>query len=340
MNERSYHNQEIVEYLLGSLPAAETERFDELIFTDDEFAGALDDAENELLDRYARGELEGEALAKFKSYYFASPLRREKASFAEAFQIYGKQDDAKKVENSLSADAKLKETRGGLFSFLKFSKNQNLPLRLGFAFAALLLMIAGGFLFLKNRADVETAKQAAPSNVQTEQPKQIEEKESANAKNEIAAANSVSESAAPLPANESPQKKSNARPMRTPEPEKQIAPLKTIVAAFVLSPSLRGDASVKSLSISSQTTEINMKLELETDDFPVFLVALTDETGNVNLWHSGKVNAAGKGENKFLNVRFPAKLLKSKIYSLEVSGVSFEGKTEIIGNYPFRAVLK
>ena len=201
-------------------------------------------------------------------------------------------------------------------------------------------MIAGGFLFLRNRANVETAKQNAPSNVQTEQPKRIEEKQSANANNETAAVNSANESAALLPAAESPQKNSNAQLTRTPEPEKPIAPPKPIVAAFVLSPSLRGDGQIENLSIAKQTTEINMRLELEADDFPVYLVALTDETGSVKLWRSGKIKAAGKGENKFLNIRFPAKLLKSKIYSLAVSGVKSGAGAEIISNYPFRAVVK
>lgn len=201
-------------------------------------------------------------------------------------------------------------------------------------------MIAGGFLFLNNQSSNETAKQNAPSNVQTEQPKPIEERQSPKSNEEVAAVNSAIESASPFPANESPQKNSNARPMRLPEPEKPIAPPKTIVATFILSPSVRGDDELKSLSIAKETTEISMNLELETDEFPVYLVALADETGSVNLWHSGKVKATGKGENKSLNIRFPAKLLKSKIYLLVVSGVKSGAGDEIISNYPFRAVLE
>ncbi len=340
MNEQNYDNQEIIEYLLGSLPADKIERFDELSFTDEEFAVALDAAENELLDRYARSELAGDALNKFKSHYLASPLRREEARFAKTFQVYGKQYQAKPFENTLPAQAKPSQTRGGFFSFLNFSKKRNSPLRYGFAFAALLLMLAGGFLFLKNQSMDETAKQNAPSNVQNEQSKQIEENKSANATNEIAAVNSATNSASPLPANESSQRNSNAQPPHSPEPEKPIAPPKTIIATFVLSPSLRGDGELKNLSIAKEATEISVRLELEADEFPIYLVALADETGNVKLWRSGKVKATGKGENKSLNIRFAAKLLKSKIYSLVVSGVKTAAGDEIISNYPFRAVIK
>ncbi len=339
MDEQSYENQEIIEYLLGALPTAKAERFDELSIMDDRFADALDDAENDLLDRYARGELAGDALDKFKSHYLASPLRSEKATFAETFQIYGEQYQGKPIKNTISAKAKMEQPPAGFFSFFDSFKNKN-RLRFGFAFAALLLMITSGFLFLKNQSMDETAKQNAPSNVQNEQSKQIEENKSANANNEIAAVDSATESASPFPANESPQKNSNVRPARPPEPEKPIALPKTIVAAFVLSPSLRGDGEIKNLSVPKESTEISVRLELEADEFPIYLVALADETGSVKLWRSGKVKSTGKSENKSLNIRFPAKLLKSKIYSLVVSGVKTGAGDEIISNYPFRAVIK
>ena len=71
MNKQAYNDQSIIQYLLGSLPEAEAERFDELSFTDDEFAEELKAAEKELVDAYARGELAGAALEQFKSYYLA-----------------------------------------------------------------------------------------------------------------------------------------------------------------------------------------------------------------------------------------------------------------------------
>lgn len=89
MQKQTYDNQMLRGYLLGSLPADETELFDEMSFTDDRFADELSAAEKDLTDEYARGELSGVELEKFKSYYLASPLRREKAEFARAFQIFG-----------------------------------------------------------------------------------------------------------------------------------------------------------------------------------------------------------------------------------------------------------
>ena len=87
MSKPTYNNQTITEYLLGSLPEAETERFDELSITDDEFAETLKAAEKDLVDAYVQGELIGAELEQFKFHYLASPLRREKVQFAQAFQV-------------------------------------------------------------------------------------------------------------------------------------------------------------------------------------------------------------------------------------------------------------
>jgi hypothetical protein len=79
-----------------------------------------------------------------------------------------------------------------------------------------------------------------------------------------------------------------------PEPEKVSEQPKIVVATFVLLPPVRSEHQVRSLSISSQTTEINMNLKLEADDFPAYRDSLTGESGSVNLWRSGKVKATAK----------------------------------------------
>lgn len=48
MNKQTHDYQGITDYLLGSLRPDEVERFDELSFTDDEFAAQLQAAESTL----------------------------------------------------------------------------------------------------------------------------------------------------------------------------------------------------------------------------------------------------------------------------------------------------
>jgi hypothetical protein len=80
----TYDDRLLTQYLLGALPEGETERFDELSITDDEFASRLQRIEDDLVDAYARGELSGETLERFRSAYLSSPKGREKVQFAEA----------------------------------------------------------------------------------------------------------------------------------------------------------------------------------------------------------------------------------------------------------------
>src|SRR5262249_50692822 len=82
-------------YLLGALPESETERLDELSLTDDGFAEQLRGAENDLVDAYARGELSEDMAQGFRARYLASPRRRAKLRFAQAFASGAESSGAK-----------------------------------------------------------------------------------------------------------------------------------------------------------------------------------------------------------------------------------------------------
>ena len=78
-------DRQLVRYLLGLLPENDAERLDEQSIVDDEFAARLRAVENDLVDAYVRGALEGELLERFESFYLASPRRRDKVAFARQF---------------------------------------------------------------------------------------------------------------------------------------------------------------------------------------------------------------------------------------------------------------
>jgi hypothetical protein len=85
-------DQILVRYLLGSLPAEQSERLDELSVSDDDFVWRMRAAENDLVDAYLRNELSGDRLERFRSFYLASAHRREKVKFAEALLALGAQE--------------------------------------------------------------------------------------------------------------------------------------------------------------------------------------------------------------------------------------------------------
>lgn len=72
----------LVRYLLGELPEEEAEPLDERSITDDAFALQLRDIENDLVDRYARGE--PFALQRLARRFQQSAHLRDKVEFANA----------------------------------------------------------------------------------------------------------------------------------------------------------------------------------------------------------------------------------------------------------------
>ena len=366
MNKVTYNNKDINAYLLGSLPDAEAEHFDELSFTDDDFADVLKTAEKDLVDAYVQGELSGATLEKFQSYYLASPLRREKVNFANAFQDFAKKSGAVQTatlaqEIPIVIESQPKQSLKGFFSRLNIFNNSRPILQWGFAFAVLALMFFGVWSYVQNSRLQNQINESQAHQIELQQRELELQQREKELQGEVAnqrIANSekeaellrVREELAQLEKTQDQQRKQiadlaqernrlteqeRASNQQTPSLPHQIS-----IATFILTPGLRGNNQIQTLSIPAQTDVAAMQLELEPNDYNVYKVILKSQSDNRILWQSGKLKAKIKGENKKLNLQFPAKLLKSNQYSLVVSGISTNGEAEIISNYSFRAVLK
>ena len=139
--------QTIRDYLLGQLPESETERLDELSITDDECAERIRAVEHDLVDEYARGELQGVVLEQFRSRYLTTPRRRDATRFAEALQSLDQSsEDGNSSEASRGPTTLVHET--GRW-------RQLLPLA-----AAVMLATASVWLALDNRMLRERATSA------------------------------------------------------------------------------------------------------------------------------------------------------------------------------------
>lgn len=338
----TYHNQDLIAYLLGLLPEAQTEHFDELSFTDDDFADALKATEKDLVDAYVNGELPDANLEKFKSHYLASPLRRQKVEFAQAFQAFAGQNETPAKAENKAEEPSTKSAISGFFSALNIFSNPNPLLRFGAAAAVLILMILGGVwlltIFLNPPKDrIEVKKETPTPNNNQPLPNQVKESPTVNAgtpEPEVASVNIENKTPKPVPTNTPaiPEPKPTPKPVQTPPASPGIT------LAFVLAPPLR-DGNTPNLSIPEKAQAVKIGLQLEADEYPAYRVALLDQAGQ-NVWQSGRLRSKSGGENKTLNLQFPAKLLKSQIYSLTVTGLKPTGEAEIISNYPFRAVIK
>lgn len=333
----NYDTQKLKNYLLGELSAAETEAFDELSFTDENFDADLKATENDLIDAYLNNDLTGADLKKFEQVYLATKHRRKKVEFARSLQKFAEKEIGKTGTQA---------EKSGLFAARNIFGNRAWQ----FGFAAALLVLFFGifwFTFLREKnSPEEFAMQNSPPTPQAAAP---ENKVANNENIPSAIADETNENSANV--NEKTNQKSSNANKKSVENNQSSddknasqkngnVPPKPIVAAFFLAPPLRGVNKIPLFDISKNVSQINVKLQLDASDFENYHVTLTNETGDINLWRRGSLRAKNKGDGKILNVNFPAKLLNNGFYSLTVSGVNEAGEAEIVANYPFRVSEK
>lgn len=329
MDEQINNDQLIAEYLLGSLSEDETERFDELSFTDDDFAEHLRVVENDLVDAYARGELSGSKLERFKSFYSLSPMRREKVRFAEAFQtvpnptVVAERENRQRAFPDSSVADRFDSRRRRFFALPK------LTLQWGLAAAALLLLAAGGWLAFENlriqeRINQAQAEQAALAERERELQAEIAEKESSASQKEKEMA-SLRERVARL--------EESARESKPPSLPDQLS-----VVPFALTPQARGGSQIPTLSIPPDADYVTLQLGLEPGDHLFYRAELKSLSDGRVIWRSGRLKARSRDEGRVVVVTLRPALLESQRYILEVNGIA-NGSAEVVASYPF-SVMK
>ncbi len=347
MSKKTYNNQTITRYLLGSLAEAEAERFDELSFTDDEFAEALSVAEKDLVDAYVQGELTGVESEQFKTHYLASPLRREKVEFAQAFGVFAEKNAAAQTAEVRAENpdqAATKRNVAGWFSGLNIFTAPRPALSWGFAVAALALIIAGGWLVVENtrlrqQMSQTQARRDALGQREQELQKELEGQRAANATTGQELARVREERQRLEQELKKEQEQQRLAELRRPSRQQQPAsPGGVSTVSFILAPQLRGVGQIPMVFVPDKTDYVKMRLELEPNDYPAYRVALLDQSSNQTLWRSNKLKAMVTGDGKTLSISFPAGLLRPQVHVLRVSGVSANGASEIVSDYPFRVV--
>jgi hypothetical protein len=313
-DKQTYDDRLLARYLLGALPAEEAERLDELSIADDGLAARLSAIENDLVDAYVRNELSGEDLEQFKSFYVSSAKRHQKVEFAAAwFELATRAANAPpQVARADTARSSRERRSEDPSSWRVFSPQWR------FAGAALVMLLAAGYLLLQNmglQKQVSEARtqQAAIDQREQQLQKQLAEQRSANA--------------------ESQKEIERLRQSQT-NPEQ----LRTV--SLLLPPPTRGGGRIATISLHPGTNLAVLLLALESDDFPSYRATLRDPAGNRVLWRSASLEAASLDERRVVSISFPAGLLKEQNYLVEVLGIPARGYAEPIGGYPFRVVLQ
>jgi hypothetical protein len=328
MSNSTNQNQVITQYLLGSLPEVEMERLDELSVTSREFAESLSASEKDLIDAYVQGELSGTMLAQFEFHYLASPIRRERVEFAEAFQVFARKETVFD-DSSIHGQADLhRKRKSGWLSALSIFGEQYPGLRWGLAIATVIFMVTGAFLLLQN---VRLRQQIMQEQAHRDELQQREMQLQKELDQQRAGNTAIERELAQV-------REERVRLEEELKNSGQLHPSAPAIVSFVLTPQLRGVGQAQAVSIPVNAGRVRMQLNLEPNDYQTFAVALVDQSNHQELWHSGKLKAGSRGDDRTLHVSFSASLLKPQGYSMRVSGISANGQSEVLSDYPFKVV--
>jgi hypothetical protein len=130
--DQTVETQILGRYLLGQLLSDdELERIEERYFTDDSYFERLIEAEDELIDRSLRGELQGLERAQFQTHFLSSARRREKWEVQRAIAEFFR-SSARPVPF--------------LTGIRRFLQSQSTLMRAGVALAAIVVAFTVGLL--------------------------------------------------------------------------------------------------------------------------------------------------------------------------------------------------
>jgi hypothetical protein len=316
-------DRQLVRYLLGLLPDLEAERLDEASVADDDVALRLRVVENDLVDAYVSGTLGGDMLEPFESHYLASPRRRENVRFAasllhavdraapvvdiesgdEATAVAPTDQDAPPVPKASSAGRATPRSR--------------LVSKLMAVAAALLLVACGTLLFqaarLRSGLRMAQTETVALNHRTRELEQRLSEQLAANA----AAAKEL----------ERARTGTTAIPTAPP-------------AALVLFAQTRADGPIPTLAIAPAAGDVALELQLESNDFPRYQVALTDPASNHVVWRSGPITATSPKGAPAVFVTVPGSVLNPQHYSLALMGLRAAANPEVVSSYTFQLVRR
>jgi hypothetical protein len=316
-------DRQLARYLLGLVPDVEAERLDEASIADDEVATRLRVVEDDLVDAYVTGTLSGELLERFESHYLASPRQRQNVKFARSFLRTIDRAAAAPAQQGHDATAVLPIGKRDAHHRIDRAPRLKLASRL-VAAVAVLLVLCGVLLFdavrLRNGLRVAQTESIGLSHRAGELEQQLSEQRAANA----AATREfelVRESAA-------------ASALRSPQ-----GPPGRLAAALVLQPQTRAVGPVPTIAISPGVESVAFDLQLESNDFPRYQVALSDPDSNRIEWRSDPIAATSTGREPLVSVIVPARGLGPHHYSLALLGLG-ASKSEVVGSYTFQVVRR
>lgn len=326
MKQYLENEKQAVSYLQGEMSEAERDYFEERLFTDEDLSLTLDEAENDLIDEYLRGELDTLQKRKFENNYLISERRRAKLRASRVLQ------------KELFPQKAL--TDEPISWWQKIKANFALPrlvLAGGLAAVGLFVLISALWFTLQNGNQQIAKSDNENQNISNELANQLSVNRNLPNSNLL-----TNEEVKPTNADNKTQtdlnipQNSNRKPVNVEEKPKIAPPPSTQkkqIFAFTLLPPLRSSENPV-LVISPDTKTIRLRVvHNNAQEFINYRAEIRASDGDLIWSREISVNSKNLSEPITLDVRSGA--LDSGTYELTLSGATSDGQLEEINFYNF-----
>ena len=321
MIQTEENTEQARQYLFGELNETERDALEERLFADEEFALYLDAVEDDLVDEYARGEMNAAQKQKFENKYLISEARRSKVRAAGILQ---KELFAEKPAVTVAERPGLWQTLAG------YLRPPQLAFAGGFAMILLLLGV-GGWLLLRGDRPIEVAQHNSNQATPTPQPTAPPETPRETPANENTAPPANNNTAAPANTNRAPQTApSPTRP--APHPPESAPPPARVFVATLLPPLRSGERPELALPAATETVRLRVVHDNE-QLFTKYRAEIRDQNGDLVWSREIPVSEKTLARPLTLNVRRAA--LADGAYELTLSGMTADRRLEEIKFYNF-----
>jgi negative regulator of sigma E activity len=287
-------------------------------------------AEEELIDAYVRGELSFDEQRLLEKGLRSSPELVERLHFA---RLLADAADRNAAAEEVS-DRPLKSSPAAPKTWWPFglSVRPRPAFQMAFAACALIIVIGGtalltGWLRLRRESQRLADRQAGLEREKSELQKSASEQRVATEQLRT----ELKEERRQREADEQ-----RIAELVVEQNQKASASSPTIATLFLPRLLRSGPESERKLSPPAGTSKVRLLLAVESIDYQSFLVEVKNQQDKVVFPQKVRPPRSGK----VISVTIPSSLLPAGAYSVQVSGISTGGSSELVGNYSFRITLK
>jgi hypothetical protein len=339
--------ENLVNYFLGELSEPDRHEIEERGFIDDDYFSEMLSAEDDLVEKYLKGELSSKQTARFELHFLASPRRRERVNIANALNYTIKESVAAPVSElkaQKTVSSKLKEFFNSIFEPKRGR-------RLAFATAAAVILFGASWLwwqrYLLSR-EVSLFEQESAS-LRNQQEKSRDQVTAAQQRVQVLDEELQTERRlrAELEEQTIELQRQNEHLKRNRSEIEAAAPSKTpsgqtpdSVITFVLTPGLIRDVGgEKNLRLPANVRTVIFNINLQRNEYSDYQISLQTPEGR-ELWKRDDLTPRETRSGSILAFPIPAKLLNKGVHILALSGQNATNKPELINQYVFNVFAK